>query len=349
MKLNWFLPLSHDVTHIGTWPEQGPEPTLDHLTSIVTSAEESGFSGLLVPTSYLNHREAFTTSAAVLARTSKAELLIAVRPNQFHPAQAAKMFASLHQLFPGRIRLNVTTGGWGEDRFLGVDDDRETRYKRLHEWLAIVDGILYGNEALSYDGEIYHVAGAYLLPPMQGRIPVAMSGSAPEARAALVRYADTYLLFGRPPAEVADEIAQLRATPGFRRDITVGLRVHVIVRPTEDEAWAAADDLISKVDPRVRKVMAAQQHAPGSQRKAQHDLASRSDLVVSPNLWAGVGTARFGVATALVGTPDQIIDRLEEYAELGVSEFILSGYPKLREVRRFGDLVTPRLVARGLL
>lgn len=202
---------------------------------------------------------------------------------------------------------------------------------------------------MEYTGEVYQFEGTRLIRRAGGRVPIALSGSSPQARAALMRFGDSYLLFAAPPDEVAAEIERLRSTPAFRPSVTVGLRAHIIVRPTEAQAWDAADNLISRVDPRVREHLAAQVSQNPSQRAAQQRLAGADELVVAPNLWAGVGTGRYGVATAIVGNPEQVVDRLVEYTKLGVDFFILSGYPKLDEVHRFGALVTPLLRDRGLL
>lgn len=349
MELAWFLPLSTDVSHIGQWPEEGPDPTLDRLVAITEAAESAGCSELLVPAAYVTWLETFTAAAAVLARTGRARLLLAVRPNQFHPAQLAKMVLSLDLLFPGRVRLNVTTGGWDEDRWIGAAEDRDSRNRRLREWLEILDRIWYGEHPVSYHGEVYRIDGTMTVRRLSGRVPIALSGSSPTVRQLLVEHGDSYLLFAAPPAQVAAEIEVLRSTPGYRADITVGLRAHVVVRATEAEAWAAADEIVSRVDPRARELVAASRTDPGSQRAAQQALAGARESVVSPNLWAGIGVARFGVATALVGDPEQIADRLAEYAGIGVDSFILSGYPKLEEAVRFGQLVTPVLRRRGLL
>lgn len=349
MELSWFLPLSTDVSHVGQWPEEGPDPTLDRLVAITEAAESAGCTELLVPAAYVTWLETFTAAAAVLGRTRKARLLLAVRPNQFHPAQLAKMVLSLDLLFPGRVRLNVTTGGWDEDRWIGAEEDRDARNRRLREWLEIVDLIWYGEHPVSYQGEVYRIDGTMTVRRLSGRVPIAMSGSSPAVRRLLMEHGHSYLLFAAPPEQVATEIKLLRSTPGYHPDISVGLRAHVVVRETETEAWAAAEEIVSRVDPRARELVAASRTDSRSQRAAQQALASARDSVVSPNLWAGIGTARFGVATAIVGDPEQVADRLGEYAALGVDTFILSGYPKLEEAVRFGELVTPVLRRRGLL
>ncbi|WP_433475112.1 LLM class flavin-dependent oxidoreductase [Spirillospora sp. CA-142024] len=337
-----------DVTHIGTWPPEGAAPTVDHLVAIVRAAELAGFEGLLVPTSYHNTLDNFTTAAAVLAHTGSAHLLLAIRPHQYHPTHAAMMLASLGTLFPGRIRINVTTGGWDEDRWIGNDEDRATRSARLEEWLEVLTSVLYGTKPLRHSGRFYSADGARLRSPLRDRLHIAMSGSSPQSRRTLARFGSEYLMFAAPPDDVRAEIARLRSTPGCEA-VAATMRVHLIVRPTEDEARRAADDLVSRVDPRVREKIRAQRHEATSQRTRQNELAASEDLYVAPNLWAGVGTGRFGAATALVGSPDQIADRLAEYQEAGVRGFILSGYPKLEECRRFENLMTPVLRERGLL
>jgi alkanesulfonate monooxygenase len=228
-------------------------------------------------------------------------------------------------------------------------DTSRGQNRRLREWLEILDLIWYGEHPVHFDGEFYSITGTMTVRRMSGHIPIAMSGSSPSVRRSLVEHGNSYLLFGAPPEQVAAEIQGLRSTPGHRDHITVGLRVHVVVRPTEAEAWAAAEDIVSRVDPRARELVAAGRTDPASQRAVQQALAGAREQVVSPNLWAGIGTARFGVATALVGEPEQIADRLEKYAALGVGSFILSGHPKLEEAARFGQLVTPLLRRRGLL
>ncbi|MEN3305760.1 MAG: alkanesulfonate monooxygenase [Micromonosporaceae bacterium] len=342
-ELNWFLPLGTDVRHIGTWPPEGEEPRLHHLVQVTEAAEQAGFAGLLVPTAYVNEAETWTAASAVLARTRSAKLILAVRPNQLHPAQAAKMTATLDYLFPGRVALNVVTGGWGEDRWIGCYDDRETRYQRVREWLEIVTQAWAGADryqGMTYAGKIYQLDGLSLYPPPDHDIPIYLSGSSAPARQLSAEFADAILIWADLPDAVAAEVSDIRQRyAARRRAATVLLRVHVVVRESEEAAWREADELISRVDPRVRETIEARSFSDSPGRDRQTDLGT-GDLMVGPNLWAGPGTGRFGVATALVGDPSQIVDRLMEYRAAGVDGFILSGYPKLREARQFGRLVT---------
>jgi alkanesulfonate monooxygenase len=349
----WFLPMDIDVAQIGEWPPKGAAPTIDHLVKITQTAERAGFEGLLVATSYHNLLDNMTTASAVLAQTHKPYLLLAIRPNQYHPAQAAKMLASLCQLFPNRVRINVTTGGWPEDRWIGNADEEIDRERRLMEWLYTVTAIWYGTGAdeyrpLHYRGDYYWTEGARLRAPLEERIKIALSGSSTAALWALAEFGSEYLIFAAPVEEVAAQVEGLHATPGCA-DIPVTMRVHLVVRETQTHARAAAAELIARVDPRVRRTSFAQQRTGRSARARQNALAAAEDLYVAPNLWAGVGTGRYGAATALVGDPHQIADRLSEYRSAGVSGFIVSGYPKLVECERFETLLAPILVERGLL
>jgi alkanesulfonate monooxygenase len=352
-SVRWFLPMSTDTAYVGTYPENGQEPTLEHLTAIARTAQEAGCTGMLVPTAYVNALDPVAVAAAVLGGTDRISLLLAVRQNQYHPVQAAVMFASLATLFPGRIEINVVTGGWGEDAWLGDDLPREQRTHRLAEWLDLFTTVLRAEDKTSFDGEYYHSHGA--LRTAAARVPIALSGSSPAAIAALLRHGDDYLTFAAPVGKTQTEVERIRdaaveagSPPRTRLPRTI-VRAHLVVRETEDEARAAAEALLSRADPRVLATVRRQSNGAGSQRTAQSELAAAGDLWIGPNLWAGVGTARYGASLSLVGDPGQIADRLAEYAAAGVDGFILSGYPKLEECERYARLLAPVLRERNLL
>ncbi|MBL8322760.1 MAG: LLM class flavin-dependent oxidoreductase, partial [Acinetobacter sp.] len=158
---------------------------------------------------------------------------------------------------------------------------------------------------------------------------------------------DTYLTWGEPPAAVKEKIEHVKAKAAAKgRELNYGIRLHVIVRETNAQAWQAADELIQYVDDAT--IAAAQQKfssmdSVGQRRMAELHNGDRSRLEVSPNLWAGVGLVRGGAGTALVGDPETVAARIQEYADLGISTFIFSGYPHLEEAIRFAELVFPLL------
>jgi alkanesulfonate monooxygenase len=183
---------------------------------------------------------------------------------------------------------------------------------------------------------------------------VYFGGSSSSAHELAAQQVETYLTWGEPPAEVAKKVADVRARAAKHgREVSFGIRLHVIVRETEDAAWKAADDLISRLDDAT--VLRAQAAFSRMDSEGQRRMAAlhgngrkrtRADLEISPNLWAGVGLVRGGAGTALVGDPKTVAARIEEYAALGLENFIFSGYPHLEESYRFAELVFPLLPAR---
>lgn len=346
LNLHWFLPMGPDVGQIGTWPPEGAEPRLSHLADVVLSAEQAGLDGLLVPTALVNHVETWTTAAAVLARTERALLILAVRPNQFHPVQAAKMTSTLMQHFPGRVALNIVTGAWKEDAWIGCLDDRERRYRRVTEWLDIFKIAWAGADqyqGMSYHGDVYQLEGLNLYPPVEERPLIYFSGGSPPAIEISARFADVHMLWVDVVERVAAQVEMISEHyTHLGRTARFAVRAHVIVRESEGEAWSAAERLIARIDPRVTDTI-ARNPSPDSPGRSRQDELSSGSLLVAPHLWAGPGLGRYGVATAIVGDPEQVIQTLVSYRIAGVDTFILSGYPKLDEAATFGRLVTRRL------
>jgi alkanesulfonate monooxygenase len=190
--------------------------------------------------------------------------------------------------------------------------------------------------------------GSLQLPAVQRpHPPLYFGGSSPAAHAVAAKHADVYLTWGEPPAQVAEKIADVRERAAAAgRTPRFGIRMHVIVRRTERAAWEAAEDLIRYVDDATiaqAQQALARSDSHGQRRMLDLHSGNRDGLLLAPNLWAGVGLVRGGAGTALVGDPDQVAERMHEYAELGIDTFVLSGYPHLEEAHRFAELVFPRL------
>jgi alkanesulfonate monooxygenase len=269
------------------------------------------------------------------------------------------MAATFDRMSGGRLLVNLVTGGdAGELEGDGLFLPHAERYVQSAEFLTIWRELLaksHDNEALDFEGKHLSVKGGKVLyPPVNKPYPpVFFGGSSEEAHELAAQQLDTYLTWGEPPAAVASKVADIRSRAArYGRTLEFGIRLHVIVRETEEQAWAAAAELVSHLDEKV--VAAAQKKfaemdSVGQRRMAELNKGKfnkaniREGLEVSPNLWAGVGLVRGGAGTALVGNPQQVADRIKEYAALGLEYFILSGYPHLEEAHRFAELVFPLL------
>ena len=345
LDLLWFCQLAADGEFLGAGPHR--KPTLPYLASLVETAAEMGFSSLLTATNFHAEHDAWTASIATLARTQGAGLLVAVRPGMFHPAVFAKMAATAAALFPGRLRINIVTGSNpSENAMYGDDESHDTRYARTHEFVNVLRK-LWTEPVVNHTGTFYHTTGAVLEPKPSPTIPIYVGGHSAPAQALAAQLADVYLVWGDTVPSIAARLATMREHEmAAGRRVRYGLRVHVVVRETEAEAWQAAERLISRIDPTVRAAFAAAAGSADSEgQQRQRALSSGASLVVEESLWAGVGVARTGVGVAIVGDPEQVEAKLRAYQSLGISTFILSGYPHLEECRRFGELVMPRLRA----
>ena len=259
------------------------------------------------------------------------------------------MTATLDRLSGGRLLINVVTGGDPvENKGDGIFLSHAERYEVTREFLPAYKALLAGETVNTHGRHIRIEGGQLLFPPVQTpHPPLYFGGSSDEAIDVAAETIDKYLTWGEPPALVAEKIAKVRAAARKRgREVSVGIRLHVIVRETSEEAWAAADRLIALIDDQtIAKAQAifARMDSVGQSRMTALHGGRRDRLVVSPNLWAGVGLVRGGAGTALVGSADEVAARIVEYRAVGVDTFILSGYPHLEEAYRFAELVFPLL------
>jgi alkanesulfonate monooxygenase len=181
-------------------------------------------------------------------------------------------------------------------------------------------------------------------------VPLYFGGSSDAAIEVAARHADLYLTWGEPPAQAAEKIARVRKRAAdLGRTLRFGMRLHIIVRETNAAAWTAADDLIQYVSDdaiAIAQQTFARMDSVGQRRMEQLHRGRREDLEISPNLWAGIGLVRGGAGTALVGDPKTLSRRFEEYLDIGIDTFVLSGYPGLEEAYYVAELLFPKLPIR---
>jgi alkanesulfonate monooxygenase len=357
MKMMWFIPTHGDSRYLGT--STGARlADLDYFKQVAIAADTLGYEGVLLPTGR-SCEDSWMVAASLVDVTKQLKFLVALRPGIIQPVQSARMAATLDRLSGGRVLVNLVTGGDPEELSGdGLFLSHEERYQVSEEFVTIWREVLarsHDNEAFSFDGRHLKVEGAKVLyPPVSKPYPpMFFGGSSGPAHDLAAAQMDTYLTWGEPPAAVAGKFADVGGRAAkLGRKLSFGIRLHVIVRETEEEAWAAAGSLISHLDEKV--VAAAQEKfrtmdSIGQRRMAElhggrFDKANpRAGLEVAPNLWAGVGLVRGGAGTALVGSPRQVAARIQEYADIGCEHFIMSGYPHLEEAYRFAELVFPLL------
>ncbi|MEI9996966.1 MAG: FMNH2-dependent alkanesulfonate monooxygenase [Rhizomicrobium sp.] len=351
-KLNffWFLPSAGDGSYLGSNELRRPAD-FGYLREIASAADRLGYGGVLLPTGH-GCLDGWTLASALAPLTERLKFLVALRPGIQTPALAARQAAALDQISNGRLLLNVVTGGNPTElAYDGLFLDHDERYVQTGEFLTLWRRIMQG-APIDFDGKHLSAKGGtpLVFPPVQTPYPpIYFGGSSAAGVAVAGEHADLYLTWGEPPAQVAEKFKEVReAAAKAGRKIRFGIRLHFIVRETEAEAWEAADRLISRLTPEI--IAAAQariakrvEQSEGQRRMVALHGGKTDKLEISPNLWAGIGLVREGAATALVGDPQTVAERIREYQALGVDTVIGSAYPHLEEAYRVAELLFPAL------
>jgi len=329
----WFLPTHGDGRFLGS-QVGARHVTLGYLSQIARAADDLGYFGVLLPTGR-SCEDSWVIASAMVPMTQKLRFLVAIRPGLSEPSMTARMAATLDRLSAGRVLINVVAGGDPvEMHGDGVWFKHGERYVATAEYLTVWRRLMQG-QTVDFSGDHIRVEGGRLLfPPLQQPYPALYFGGSSDAgQDVAAEHCDVYLTWGEPPADVAAKLAQVRSRAAkLGRRLSFGIRLHVIVRETAEQAWQEAEALIQHIDDEA--IAFAQQtfsrfDSVGQQRMTRLHNGRRDRLEISPNLWAGVGLVRGGAGTALVGSPKQVAARMLEYMALGIDRFILSGYPHL--------------------
>lgn len=347
LDILWFIPTHGDGHYLGT-STGGRAITPQYLRQLAGAVDQLGYAGALLPTGR-SCEDAWITAASLIPVTQRMKFLVAIRPGISSPGMAARMAATFDRMSNGRLLINVVTGGDpAELAGDGLHLDKTERYELTDEFLNVWRQVMQG-DVVDFSGKHLTVKGSKLLfPPVQDPYPpVYFGGSSNLAKEIAAKHVDLYLTWGEPPAQVAEKIAEVRQLAEREgRTLRFGIRLHVIVRETTAQAWDAANDLIRYLDDRTiaaAQAALSQADSEGQRRMVALHQGRRENLEISPNLWAGVGLVRGGAGTALVGDPDTVAQRIDEYRALGIDTFIFSGYPHLEEAYRFAELVFPKL------
>ncbi|BBD62596.1 aliphatic sulfonate monooxygenase [Nostoc sp. HK-01] len=346
MEIFWYLPTQGDERYLGTTIGRR-QANYPYMQQIAQAVDKLGYGGMLIGTG--QKQDTWIVAASLIPVTQNLRFLVAFRPAIMSPALSVRMAATFDQLSNGRIILNVVTGGDSQELAKdGVFLDHDQRYELTDEFLTIWRSLMQGDE-VTFNGRHLQVAGAKLqFPTVQKPYPTLyFGGSSDAALQVAAKHIDVYLTWGEPPAQVAEKISKVRRLAAEQgRTVRFGIRMHVIVRETTQQAWDAANELIKYLDDETiasAQKRFSQSESAGQRRMAQLHSGSRHNLEISPNLWSGVGLVRGGAGTALVGDPDTVAARMLEYADLGIDTFVFSGYPHLEEAYRVAELLFPRL------
>ncbi len=344
VEVSWFSALcSDDFQYLGV-PDGALRSSWAHCSDIVKKAEAQGFRNILCPSSYQVGQDTLSFVAGCAPITEKINLLAAVRCGEMHPIMLARTIATLDHMLEGRLTVNIISSD-----FPGEKADSAFRYQRSREVVEILKQA-WTQDEINYQGQVYNFSGLTTDPakPYQTGGPLLyFGGYSPAALELCGQHCDVYLMWPEPKQQIAERMRAVNAVAErYERSLDYGLRVHVIVRDTEQEAREYAQHLVSKLEDdagRAIRERALDSTSLGVAHKAKNrDLADMEGFV-EPHLWTGVGRARSGCGAAIVGSTDQVLSELEAYQKMGIRAFILSGYPHMEECEHFGTRVMPQL------
>lgn len=343
-EISWFAPLCDGDDDFLGHRNPAFKSSWENTSDIVTTADSLGFRNILCPSSYQVGQDTLTFASAMAPLTHQINLLTAIRCGEVHPPMLARALATLDHILKGRLTINIISSD-----LPGTELSSSQRYARSREVITLLKQA-WTQEEIDFQGEFYQIklSAAPVKPYQQNGGPLLyFGGYSPDGVALCAEHCDVYLMW----PETEDKLQGLMNTmtnqaAGFGRTVLFGLRVHVIVRETEEEAKAYAQYLISELDlnqgDEIRN-RAQDAKSLGVSRQSELRDSADEDYFVEPNLWTGIGLARSGCGAAIVGNPDQVYDKIQRYIKMGIQSFIFSGYPHKQEADYFAKLVLPRL------
>ena len=344
-EVAWFSALCGDDYEFLGVPDGSLRSSYAHCGDIVRRADALGYQNILLPSGWIPGQDAFAFAALVGPRTDQINLLVALRMGEVWPPMLARAIATVDHALEGRLCINIISSD-----LPGSKESNETRYARSSEIIRILQGLWTTDGPFTWEGEFYRFSLPTTEPAkcyqQHGGPLLYFGGISPAAQALCAKHCDVFLMWPETEDRIAETMRGMAAqAAALGRTIDFGFRSHVIVRETEREARAAAERLISRLDrSKGEEIKRRSLDATSAGVLRQDALRSAAgDLWLEPHLWSGVGLARSGCGSAIVGDPDQVFAKLDRYMDMGIRAFVLSGYPHLDECDLFARHVLPRL------
>jgi|TARA_B110000438_G_scaffold263458_1_gene275438 alkanesulfonate monooxygenase len=343
-EISWFAPIcngddqflgDHNPNYKSSW---------ENTSKIVLKADELGFRNMLCPSSYQVGQDTMTFASAIAPLTKQINLLTAIRCGEIHPPMLARSIATLDHILKGRLTLNIISSD-----LPGTSLSSEMRYQRSNEVIQILKQG-WNKDFIDFKGDFYNInlPSDPVKPYQQNGGPLLyFGGYSPQGVELCAQHCDVYLMWPETILNLKNHIENLKMKSiKYNRELQFGLRVHVIVRETEDEAKEYANKLISHLN--IDKGNEIRNRALDSKSygvSLQSELRNQSDneYYIEDNLWTGIGLARSGCGSAIVGNPDQVYEKIKKYMDIGIRSFILSGYPNSSELDLFAKYVLPKI------
>ena len=344
-EVSWFAPLCNgDFEYMGQF-DNLLKSNWANTSRIVQTADKLGYKNVLCPSSYQVGQDTLSFVSGMAPLTKNINLLAAVRCGEVHPPMLARALATIDHMLQGRLTVNIISSN-----LPGEELDSASRYQRSREVIQILKQA-WTKEEINFKGEFYQIEGLKTQPvkPYQqnGGPLLYFGGYSPPGVELCAEHCDVYLMWPETEFRLQELMLNMSKKAAAKgRTVDFGLRIHMIVRETEDEARAHAKKIMSKIDVEVGDEIrgrALDAKSLGVARQAE--MRNQADLegFVEDNLWTGIGRARSGCGAALVGDPDQVFEKIQRYMQLGIRSFIFSGYPHLNECKLFAKYVLPKL------
>ena len=343
-EVSWFAPLCDgDDDFLGN---RNPDfkSSWENTSKIIKKADELGFRNVLCPSSFQVGQDTLSYVAGMAPLTEQINFLAAVRCGELHPPMLARTIATLDHMLKGRLTVNIISSD-----LPGTKLSSPERYARSREVIEILKQS-WTQDRIEFNGKYYqlNLPTDAVKPYQQNGGPLLyFGGYSPDGVDLCAEHCDVYLMWPETEKKLQELMNNMtNKAAEHKRTVQFGLRIHVIVRETEQDARDYANNLLSKLDLDLGKDIRnrAQDAASlGVARQAMLREEADNQHYVEPHLWTGIGLARSGCGAAIVGDPDQVLAKLERYMEMGIRSFILSGYPHQKECELFAKHVLPRL------